>query len=936
MRKLDKKQKIIIFLLAFLIITPIIVLYILNENGVFDTRSSASGVLSERLAKADLNGDDKITISDFSIWLTSYRAFKENNSVYTQIGDLDGDGSIKISDFTTWLTLWREYKTPAPISNSAPTAPTIPMVDGVGNNQAVVISAKPGFSAIFNDPDTGDSSTKYRIQINTKADFTGTSMWDSGQKTMTKTNVAKRTPELEYAGTTALVNGSGYYWRIKFWDVAGHEGAWSAAAAFRMAGNTTPREPQVNHIANPNPLTDTTPGFSAIFNNSDAHNAKYYQIQVNTNSSFTGTVMWDSTKKALASAVVKGTRCPEIQYGGASLSLNGNIYYWRIKFWDTEDHESTWSGGSAWFVMGGSNSAPTAATALQVEEATNPTSVSDTTPEFSAIFNDPNAGDNSNYYQIQVNTKSDFTGTKMWDSGKKGMTITKTGNRSPQISYAGTALTLNGSTYYWRIKFWDLAGKESPWPSGSAWFRMGTGGTQSKFGTGVDGVCTVSGDLNINTGSCTSSREYGDAVNFSVTGNVASGSTSITLAADPRGLAVKDEILIINLKGTSSNYSNVGKFETAVIKSISGKVLTLNSGISNSYDGTTQKIMVQRIPQYTNVTVNDGAKFYPSAWNGSTGGVLMFRANGTVTVKGLIHANGLGYKGGVAPTTDSGGGAGGESFAGMGGDGGANNRSGYVATCGGGGGSGGTGSTGGNGTSNLGGAGGGGGGAQGNAKNGSGGGGAGGGYGGIGLKGHGSTDDAISGSQNASGKGGSGHSYPPESERVCGERDVNGDGKIDGTDCETVTYNISSGGAGGGGGSYGIADLSKIYFGSGGGAGGRGAYYGNSGGKGGNGGGIIYIYAKTLTVTGVISSNGQSGEGGGNNIGGSGGGGAGGSVKLIVDTATLGTSLVRALEGKNGGGTMYGGDGGEGRIRIEYVTSITGTTSPAASTEKKN
>ena len=101
MRKLDKKQKIIIFLLAFLIITPIIVLYILNENGVFDTRSSASGVLSERLAKADLNGDDKITISDFSIWLTSYRAFKENNSVYTQIGDLDGDGSIKISDFTT-------------------------------------------------------------------------------------------------------------------------------------------------------------------------------------------------------------------------------------------------------------------------------------------------------------------------------------------------------------------------------------------------------------------------------------------------------------------------------------------------------------------------------------------------------------------------------------------------------------------------------------------------------------------------------------------------------------------------------------------------------------------------------------------------------------------------------------------------------------------
>ncbi len=111
MKKLNKKQKIIIFLVAFLIITPLIVLYILNEKGVFDTRSSASGVLSEELTKADLNGDDKITISDFSIWLSTYRAFKENNVAgYATMGDLDGDGSIKISDFIEWLTLWRKYK----------------------------------------------------------------------------------------------------------------------------------------------------------------------------------------------------------------------------------------------------------------------------------------------------------------------------------------------------------------------------------------------------------------------------------------------------------------------------------------------------------------------------------------------------------------------------------------------------------------------------------------------------------------------------------------------------------------------------------------------------------------------------------------------------------------------------------------------------------
>ena len=59
------------------------------------------------------------------------------------------------------------------------------------------------------------------------------------------------------------------------------------------------------------------------------------------------------------------------------------------------------------------NTTPTAPTSLQTEGLTNPTTVSDLTPEFSAIFNDPDTSDSSNYYQIQVNTNSSFTGTGM-------------------------------------------------------------------------------------------------------------------------------------------------------------------------------------------------------------------------------------------------------------------------------------------------------------------------------------------------------------------------------------------------------------------------------------------------------------------------------------------------------------------------------------------
>ena len=122
------------------------------------------------------------------------------------------------------------------------------------------------------------------------------------------------------------------------------------------------------------------------------------------------------------------------------------------------------------------NEAPTAPTSLKTEGLTDPNNVSDTTPEFSAIFNDPNTGDNANYYQIQV-TGSSPSLPLMWDSGKTSMAITAKGSRSPEISYSGTALTVNNALYYWKIKFWDVGGLESPWSA------------VSKFRTCLDTTC---------------------------------------------------------------------------------------------------------------------------------------------------------------------------------------------------------------------------------------------------------------------------------------------------------------------------------------------------------------------------------------------------------------------------------------------------------------
>ncbi len=70
---------------------------------------------------------------------------------------------------------------------------------------------------------------------------------------------------------------------------------------------------------------------------------------------------------------------------------------------------------------------------------------------------------------------------------------------------------------------------------------------------------------------------------------------------------------------------------------------------------------MQRVPNYTNVTIDSGAVLTADAWDGTQSGVLFFRATGTVSNSGSISMNAKGYRGG-ASTTGASAGLGGESF----------------------------------------------------------------------------------------------------------------------------------------------------------------------------------------------------------------------------------------------------------------------------------
>jgi 3,4-dihydroxy-2-butanone 4-phosphate synthase len=222
--------------------------------------------------------------------------------------------------------------------NALPTAPTGLYCQGQTN--PIKVPATPTFSAIFNDPDASDTATYYQIQVNTNDSFTGTTMWNSTKTSLTPVANGARTADITYAGTT-LEEGETYFWEMKLWDNNDLESPWSSVNQFTQQGINTPSSLLTNGSATLIDLVLTTPYFSAIHSDPNGDSASAYQIVVNTNSTFTGTTMWDSGK--VSTSINNGDRSANLQYNGTAFPRPKITYYWHIKFWDSDDTESGWS-----------------------------------------------------------------------------------------------------------------------------------------------------------------------------------------------------------------------------------------------------------------------------------------------------------------------------------------------------------------------------------------------------------------------------------------------------------------------------------------------------------------------------------------------------------------------------------------------------------------
>ena len=110
------------------------------------------------------------------------------------------------------------------LQNQAPTAPTSLECEGA-TNPLNVTDPTPEFTAIGHDPDTGDTLTHASIEVDDDSGF-GSPIWQSGWIDIADFTEGNRCAAISYAGG-ALMAGIKYWWRIKFKDIGGLEGAWS-------------------------------------------------------------------------------------------------------------------------------------------------------------------------------------------------------------------------------------------------------------------------------------------------------------------------------------------------------------------------------------------------------------------------------------------------------------------------------------------------------------------------------------------------------------------------------------------------------------------------------------------------------------------------------------------------------------------------------------
>lgn len=537
-------------------------------------------------------------------------------------------------------------------------------------------------------------------------------------------------------------------------------------------------------------------------------------------------------------------------------SVSGQ-YYLRVKHWNP----NVAGCGSRYSIMfgrfytflpvmtggGGNSSPPPTATPTSTPIVTNtPTSTPTSTPTATPVPDPPAAPNNVqatalDHERIEVtwvDNASNEDGFRIHNG------VSQVGTVGPNVtSYIVTGLP--PQTYYChQVQAFNSAGSSS-WSDWACTVTL----PAPPFGDGSDGSLAVY------------ATEYTDGVRTRLNNNASAGTDSLQVV-NSSGFSPGDEVIIIQMFNSSGD---AGQYEFNHLAEAGGGVLLLEEPLQNNYSqGGSAGAQVIRVPNYTDVTVYNGGILRAHSWDGNTGGIVAFRANGTVNVMGggIIEVSGLGFAGGP----------GGNEFPGSYPD---------------------TGSTGGSYISSS----------------------------PLGGPTGGDCGGCISPAGPANGGGGFGGRGQRGTDGASG----GGGGSYGGNGASGIAAPVSPYAPGGQhGATYGGNLTNSIFLGSGGGGGGKGKD--GYGAPGGNGGGAVIVYANELLLSGSIRANGSNGYSDANGNGGGGGGGTGGSIYLHLGSAPQGTNNLSVSGGNGGNGVSHhngsnGGNGGSGRTGVDYYSA---------------
>ncbi|MEI8233010.1 MAG: hypothetical protein WCG44_04720, partial [bacterium] len=343
------------------------------------------------------------------------------------------------------------------VAQSAPATPSLDLPTDTATNQILLPALKTTAT------DANSDYVRYKIELCTNlAMSTGCQTFDqtssqtgwSGQNAQTSTAYTSGTQATFTLSSPLLDPSTLYYWRSYAIDPAGLN-TWSSTQATPYSFTTTtapsaPTLPYAEGSANPTGVADTTPEFSAVHNDADSDAANKYEIEVNANNTFTGTIMWDSNQTAMAS-LANGVRSTDVSYAGSAIPLDGlgTTYYWRIRFTDVNSAVGAWSSVAS-FSMNVKPVTPT------LSSPTNSATNIALLPTLSTTTTDPES--DTLQYKYQVCT--DLAMTANCQTLTPATSYASGSPASYTLASALDPLTI----YYWRTYAIDASGSNT-WSS---------------------------------------------------------------------------------------------------------------------------------------------------------------------------------------------------------------------------------------------------------------------------------------------------------------------------------------------------------------------------------------------------------------------------------------------------------------------------------------